>query len=233
MILNGSSSPDHAIAFIEHSRKSRPEGFSLDDICIPWQFWAFWSGSGDFCKRTSYYLSRETRKCLSLRCWNDRYWDRMGMLACDSRCGHHRHLAMVCGGLLLEEYPSLRQVLGVWWAHEYFVEFDATDFGAVTHHTDDTTKRKESESVHRKGVKRRLIVSLVVWWGGGMSWIPLLGATVAHSYRKMPHFGFQRGNFDRFEGRLAPLVDDSGCSSSYLPRNCIRGSAMKSFAAFL
>ena len=36
-------------------------------------------------KRTSYFLSRETRKFL--RCWNDRYCDRMGVLACDSRCG--------------------------------------------------------------------------------------------------------------------------------------------------
>ena len=75
---------------------------------------------------------------------------------------YQRRLDMVCGGSLLEKYPSLWQVFWGWWAHEYFVEIVVTDFGSVTHHTDDTTERKESESVHRKGVKRRLIVSLVV-----------------------------------------------------------------------
>ena len=55
---------------------------------------------------------------------------------------YQRQLDMVCGGSFLEKYPTLRQVLGVWWAHEYFVEFDGTDFCAVTHHTDAPTKRQ-------------------------------------------------------------------------------------------
>lgn len=50
---------------------------------------------------------------------------------------------------------------------------------------------KESESVHRKGVKMRLIVSLAVWWDSGMFSVPTSGVTVAHSHRKLPHFGSQ------------------------------------------
>ena len=61
---------------------------------------------------------------------------------------------------------------------------------------------KESESVHGKGVRMSLVVSPLVWWGGGMSLVSLSGAAEAHSYRKTPHFGFQWGNFGRFWGQI-------------------------------
>lgn len=94
---------------------------------------------------------------------------------------YHRHLIMVHGGAFLEKCPTLRQVLEVWWSHQHFVEVVGPDLRSLTipmlPHSG-----KESESVHRKVVRMRLIISPLVCWGGGMSWVPTLDATEAHSY---------------------------------------------------
>ena len=41
---------------------------------------------------------------------------------------YHRRLYMIYDGSFLEKFPSLRQLLEVWWAHHCFVKGVGTDF---------------------------------------------------------------------------------------------------------
>ena len=147
------------MAFIEHCRKSHSEVY----------FWTLYGtlGGSDHsvrdlvisCNKLCDFLSRETRKFLRFICWNRRCWDRMGIPACDSRCGlsspfrYHpwRLVVRKCGKsweLGGHMSPSLRLMAQIFvWSLTIPIVLQ---------------NGKESESVHRRGVRIRLIVSPVV-----------------------------------------------------------------------